>query len=175
MRATRRSSPLSNVLNHTARRSVPSTVSFTSEVSMSSVPKSRRNSFWSSLGVMLALPLLPACATTRAGELEGGPAEQAVALHVTNQSNRDVVIYHTESGIPIRLGRVEAQQTTQLIIHHVPKADMLVQLLLRTSSGDSYMPQSVQASVGQQVELTVRPLLSTSEVTVRTPSEDEES
>ena len=123
---------------------------------------------------MLALPLLPACATTRAGELEVDPTEQTVALHVTNESNRDVVIYHTESGVPIRLGRVEAQQTAQLIIHNVPKADMLVQLLLRTSSGDSYMPQSVTASEGQRVELTVRSLLSTSDVTVRTPSGDEE-
>jgi hypothetical protein len=140
---------------------------------MSSSSRSRRNSFWSSLGVMLAMPLLPACASTGAGDVgAGSPAEEPVALQVTNQSNNDVVIYHTEGGVPVRLGRVEAQQTTQLIIHHVPNADMLVQLILRTSSGESFMPESVQALAGQRVELTVRPLLSTSEVTVRTPSEE---
>jgi hypothetical protein len=122
--------------------------------------------------MMLALPLLPACATTRAGE-QAAADEEPVALQVTNTSNSDVVIYHTEGGVPVRLGRVEAQQTTQLIIHHVPKADMLVQLLLRTSSGESFMPEQVHAAAGQRVELTVRPLLNTSEITVRTPSETE--
>ena len=120
---------------------------------------------------MLAVPLLPACATTRAAEVAAAD-EEPVALQVTNTSDSDVVIYHTEGGVPVRLGRVEAQQTTQLIIHHVPKADMLVQLLLRTSTGESFMPETVHAASGQRVELTVRPLLNTSEITVRTPSDD---
>ena len=123
---------------------------------------------------MLAVPLLPACASTRAGDLEASPgAEEPVALQVTNQSDSDVVIYRTENGVPVRLGRVEALHTTQLIIHHVPNADTLVRLILRTPSGESFMPEGVLATRGQTVELTVRPELSTSEISVRTPSEGE--
>jgi hypothetical protein len=123
--------------------------------------------------MMLTAPLLPACASTPGADVPSTlPGDEPVALQVTNQSNSDVVIYHTEGGVPVRLGRVQAQQTTQMIIHHVPKADMLVQLLLRTTSGESFMPQTVHATAGQRVELTVRPLLNTSEVTVRTPSQD---
>ena len=123
--------------------------------------------------MLLSLPLLPACAASRLDE--GLPHIEPLSLEVTNQSTSDVVVYRTDGGIPVRLGRVEAMHTSQLIIHHVPKADMLVRLMLRSGSGESYTPESVWAAAGQTVELVVRSLLRTSDMIVREPGEIEPS
>jgi hypothetical protein len=124
--------------------------------------------------VLLSLPLLPACANAGFAEADvEAPRPEPLSLEVTNQSSSDVIIYRTDGGVPIRLGRVEAMHTTQLIIHHVPKADMLVRLMLRSGSGESYTPESVWAAAGETVELIVRSLLRTSDMTVRTPGEVE--
>ena len=120
------------------------------------------------LAVLVLLPLLAGCVSTlNRAMAEGQSSIEPLALEVTNQGSTDVVVYLTEGSIPVRLGRVEAMRSTKLIIQRVPKVDTLVRLLLRTGDGESYAPESVWASAGQVVQLTVRPLLRSSDVIVR--------
>jgi len=120
------------------------------------------------LAVLMLLPLLAGCASGGNRALaDGSPSIEPLALEVTNQGPTDVVVYLAEGSVPVRLGRVEAMRSTKLIITRVPKVDTLVRLLLRTGEGESYAPESVWASTGQIVQLTVRPLLRSSDVIVR--------
>jgi hypothetical protein len=109
-----------------------------------------------------------ACAvrTTPAPEVDA-PGLQQLSLQVRNQSPLDVVIYLAGGGTPVRLGRAAALRDTDLVIPRGANVDTEIRLLLRSDSGESYAPETVWVVDGQEVQLTVRSLLRTSDVIVR--------
>jgi hypothetical protein len=88
-----------------------------------------------------------------------------LVLEVTNRGWSDVVVYLADGAVPSRLGRVPALKHARLVLH---RGQGPVRVLVRAwGSKTSYVPEPVWASPGQVLELTVQPVLRTSELVAR--------
>jgi hypothetical protein len=112
--------------------------------------------------VSALLLLSSACVTASASRSSGA---RPLALDVTNRGSSDVIVYLADGAVPSRLGRVGAFERARLLIR---RGQGPVRLVLRASgSNDGFVPEPVWADPGQVVELTVQPVLKTSDLVVR--------
>jgi hypothetical protein len=93
------------------------------------------------------------------------PENRPLALQVTNRGSSDVIVYLAEGAVPTRLGRVGAFERARLVVR---RGQGPVRLIVRAAgSSDGFIPEPVWAVPGQVVELTVQPVLKTSDLVVR--------
>ena len=113
---------------------------------------------------LLLLLVLSACASAGAS-----PAmTDALRLRVTNRGNADVIVYVAGGAAPLRLGRVPATQQAELVIRGRSRVGGPILLALRDAgSGEMFTPEPIWGRAGDVAELTIQPLLTTSELTLR--------
>ena len=116
----------------------------------------------------LGLTLLLFAACAKSGALPTGGGLNVVHLRVNNRGYAEVTVYQTAGGTPDRLGRVGGLQTAELLVHYQSPAGGPIRLLLRpVGSSASFTPEPIWARAGETVELTIQPLLTTSQMIVR--------
>jgi hypothetical protein len=107
----------------------------------------------------LIVLLSSACATASPGRYS--PA-RSITLDVTNRGQADVVVYMTDGDVLTRLGRVRALERTRLVI---PRTQGPIHLIVRAlGSSHEVFAEAVWAVRGQVVQLTVQPVLGSSDV-----------
>jgi len=112
----------------------------------------------------LLLIAATACAAPRASL--SSPDADKVVLHVVNRSTSDVVVYVADGSVPARLGVVAGLERARLAIP-ARSADLGVSLLVITmDTGLAYASDPVLPGAGGVIELTVRPFLDESDVSV---------
>jgi hypothetical protein len=120
---------------------------------------------------VFALTILSACLSSTVPASPGVAsvaATQQLRVRVTNRGHADVIVYLAGGTAPLRLGRVPATRRADLVFPAHSAAGARIQLLLRDAgTGASYSPEPIWSGPRDVVELTVNPLLSTSELTVR--------
>jgi hypothetical protein len=95
-------------------------------------------------------------------------ASRPVTLSVKNASGSDVVVYLVDGTVTQRLGRVGSYGVEQLLIRRDATGGRSLQLLLQEFGSDrSYKPEAIRVFPGDELELSVQPLLTTSHVSVR--------
>lgn len=110
---------------------------------------------------------LSACAPATAS-YEGSGTSTQVRLRVTNRGFTDIVVYAAAGAAPQRLGRVSAASHADLFVPGHSTVGDSIRLLLRVAgTGQTFAPEPIWGRAGDVVELTVQPLLTTSELTVR--------
>lgn len=105
-----------------------------------------------------------ACASVPRGA-RGELKPASVSLEVTNKSWSDVVVYLVEGSVPTRLGSVPALRKAKLLVHR--GAGPLRVVLRPTGSLSGYAPEPIWVGSGEVARLTVQPLLTTSELSLR--------
>jgi hypothetical protein len=116
----------------------------------------------------LALTLLMCAACAKTTTVPFGAEGNVVHLRVNNRGYAEVTVYQAAGGTPDRLGRVGGLQMAELIVRYQSPAGGPIRLLLKAiGSGETYTPEPIWARAGETVELTIQPLLTTSQMIVR--------
>jgi hypothetical protein len=119
--------------------------------------------------LLLALPFSHCASSGAVPRLYSGQAAaHQVQLRVTNQGARDVVVYLAGGTAQHRLGRVLSTQQVDLSIGGQSRVGAPIRLLLRdVGTGETFTMDPVWGRAGDVIDLTIHPLLATSEAMVR--------